>query len=88
MVGWTRSRWGAIDLEMWEHEAEALPATFPLRPVAEAEVTRLTSAPSSAADRGSAPDRPATGGQPPPPPSVPGGTCPPAKPGSWVSLGW
>jgi GAF domain-containing protein len=41
MVGWTRSRWGATDLEMWEHQAEALPATSPLRPVAEAEVARL-----------------------------------------------
>jgi hypothetical protein len=41
MVGWTRSRWGAGDLEVWEHQLDALPATSPLRPVAEAEVERL-----------------------------------------------
>lgn len=41
MVGWTRSRWGAGDLEMWERQAETLPPTSPLRPVAEAEVARL-----------------------------------------------
>lgn len=41
MVGWTRSRWGASDLEMWERQVETLPATSPLRPVAESEVDRL-----------------------------------------------
>ncbi len=41
MVGWTRSRWGAGDLEMWERQLEELPPTSPLRPVAEAEVARL-----------------------------------------------
>ncbi|GIL36395.1 GAF domain-containing protein [Phycicoccus sp. DTK01] len=41
MVGWTRSRWGAGDLEMWERQLDALPAASPLRPVAEAEVARL-----------------------------------------------
>jgi hypothetical protein len=41
MVGWTRSRWGAGDLEMWEAQMESLPVTSPLRPVAEAEVGRL-----------------------------------------------
>ncbi|MFQ6170865.1 GAF domain-containing protein [Oryzobacter sp. R7] len=41
MVGWTRSRWGATDLEMWERQAEVLPPTSPLRQVAEAEVARL-----------------------------------------------
>jgi GAF domain len=41
MVGWTRSRWGAGDLEMWEAQVDTLPATSPLRPVAEAEVGRL-----------------------------------------------
>jgi hypothetical protein len=41
MVGWTRSRWGAGDLEMWERQLESLPAASPLRPVAEAEVARL-----------------------------------------------
>ncbi len=41
MVGWTRSRWGAGDLEMWERQLESLPVSSPLRPVAEAEVARL-----------------------------------------------
>ena len=41
MVGWTRSRWGAGDLEMWERQAEVLPTTSPLRQVAESEVARL-----------------------------------------------
>ena len=41
MVGWTRSRWGAGDLEMWEAQVDTLPSTSPLRPVAEAEVGRL-----------------------------------------------
>lgn len=41
MVGWTRSRWGAGDLEMWERQLETLPAGSPLRPVAEAEASRL-----------------------------------------------
>lgn len=41
MVGWTRSRWGAGDLEMWERQVETLPATSPLLSVAEAEVGRL-----------------------------------------------
>jgi len=41
MVGWTRSRWGAGDLEMWERQVETLPPTSPLLPVAEAEVGRL-----------------------------------------------
>jgi hypothetical protein len=41
MVGWTRSRWGAGDLEMWERQFETLPLTSPLRLAAEAEVGRL-----------------------------------------------
>lgn len=41
MVGWTRSRWGATDLEMWERQAETLPTTSPLRQVAESEAARL-----------------------------------------------
>ncbi len=41
MVVWTRSRWGASDLEMWERQVETLPVTSPLLPVAEAEVGRL-----------------------------------------------
>lgn len=41
MVAWTRSRWGAGDLEMWQRQAVALPASSPLRPMAAAEATRL-----------------------------------------------
>ncbi|MBD3784917.1 MAG: transcriptional regulator [Micrococcales bacterium] len=41
MVGWTRSRWGAGDLQMWERQLETLPPTSPLRPLAESEVARL-----------------------------------------------
>jgi hypothetical protein len=41
MVAWTRSRWGAHDLEMWNRQAAILPATSPLRPLAIAEVHRL-----------------------------------------------
>ena len=41
MVGWTRSRWGAGDLEMWGRQVQTLPATSPLRRVAEAETDRL-----------------------------------------------
>jgi hypothetical protein len=41
MVAWTRSRWGADDLEMWQRQARALPASSPLRPVAAAEAQRL-----------------------------------------------
>ena len=33
MVPWTRSRWGADDLEMWAAAVRLLPATSPLRPV-------------------------------------------------------
>jgi hypothetical protein len=41
MIAWTRSRWGADDLEMWQRQAQALPAQSPLRPIAVAEVVRL-----------------------------------------------
>jgi hypothetical protein len=41
MVAWTRSRWGADDLQMWLQQAEALPPTSPLGPVAAAEARRL-----------------------------------------------
>jgi hypothetical protein len=41
MVAWTRSRWGADDLDMWERQAETLPAGSPLRPIAVAEAARL-----------------------------------------------
>lgn len=41
MVTWTRSRWGANDLEMWQQQARRLPECSPLRPLAEAEVRRL-----------------------------------------------
>jgi hypothetical protein len=41
MVAWTRSRWGADDLEMWQRQARILPPTSPLRPLAIAEARRL-----------------------------------------------
>jgi hypothetical protein len=41
MVSWTRSRWGADDLPMWQHQARSLPASSPLRPLAIAEARRL-----------------------------------------------
>ena len=43
MVSWTRSRWGADDLEMWQREAEALPPGSPLRAAAVAAIQRLES---------------------------------------------
>jgi transcriptional regulator of acetoin/glycerol metabolism len=41
MISWTRRRWGADDLEMWQRQARALSPTSPLRPLAVAEVRRL-----------------------------------------------
>ena len=41
MVAWTRSRWGAEDLQMWQRQETALPTSSPLRPVARAESARL-----------------------------------------------
>jgi hypothetical protein len=41
MAAWTRARWGADDLEMWQRQAALLPASSPLRLLAAAEVRRL-----------------------------------------------
>lgn len=41
MVSWTRTRWGARDLEMWQRQCDLLPAGSPLRPPAEAAVAKL-----------------------------------------------
>ncbi|MDP9092863.1 MAG: GAF domain-containing protein [Actinomycetota bacterium] len=41
MVAWTRSRWGADDLELWQRQAQALPESSPLRAIAAAEAVRL-----------------------------------------------
>jgi hypothetical protein len=41
MVSWTRSRWGADDLDVWRRQALTLPAGSPLRPIALAETSRL-----------------------------------------------
>ncbi|WP_375490099.1 transcriptional regulator [uncultured Jatrophihabitans sp.] len=41
MVAWTRSRWGAQDLPMWQQQSRTLPSTSPLQPVAVAEARRL-----------------------------------------------
>lgn len=41
MATWTRTRWGADDLEMWRRQAQMLPRTSPLRSVAVLEVERL-----------------------------------------------
>jgi hypothetical protein len=41
MIAWTRSRWGADDLEMWQQQANTLPTRSPLRSIATAEITRL-----------------------------------------------
>jgi hypothetical protein len=41
MALWTRSRWGASDLEMWQQQVAALPAASPLRPLAVASAQRL-----------------------------------------------
>jgi hypothetical protein len=41
MVAWTRSRWGADDLQMWQAQAAALPSASPLRSMATAEAARL-----------------------------------------------
>ena len=42
MVAWTRARWGADDLEMWQQEYRLLPEDSPLRPIAQAELVRLS----------------------------------------------
>ena len=41
MVAWTRRRWGADDLPMWQRQLQALPSGSPLRPLATAETRRL-----------------------------------------------
>jgi hypothetical protein len=41
MVAWTRSRWGADDLEMWHRQSHFLPRSSPLRAMAIAEAARL-----------------------------------------------
>jgi transcriptional regulator of acetoin/glycerol metabolism len=41
MIAWTRARWGAEDLEMWQRQHRLLPAESPLRPIATAEIARL-----------------------------------------------
>jgi hypothetical protein len=41
MVAWTRSRWGADDLPMWQRQSRALSPASPLQPLAAAEARRL-----------------------------------------------
>jgi hypothetical protein len=41
LVSWTRTRWGADDLEMWQRQCAALPGSSPLRSLARAAVTKL-----------------------------------------------
>lgn len=41
MTAWTRGRWGADDLEMWELQRRLLPADSPLHAVAGSEISRL-----------------------------------------------
>ncbi len=41
LVRWTRSRWGADDLEMWQRLCTVLPASSPLRPFATATAAKL-----------------------------------------------
>lgn len=41
LVRWTRSRWGADDLEMWQRLCAVLPASSPLRPFAAATAAKL-----------------------------------------------
>ena len=41
MIAWTRARWGADDLEMWQRQLYLLPERSPLHSIADAEVRRL-----------------------------------------------
>jgi hypothetical protein len=41
LVSWTRTRWGADDLEIWQRLCAVLPAASPLRPIAAATAARL-----------------------------------------------
>jgi hypothetical protein len=51
MVAWTRSRWGADDLPMWQQQSHALAASSPLRPLAAAEARRLATQLGPAGER-------------------------------------
>ena len=53
MAAWTRSRWGADDLEMWQCQIAALPPASPLRAFAVAEASRLDRELSVVADAAS-----------------------------------
>jgi hypothetical protein len=41
LVSWTRTRWGADDLPMWQRQCAILPASSPLRSLAGAAVAKL-----------------------------------------------
>jgi hypothetical protein len=41
LIGWTRSRWGTDDLEMWQRLCAVLPGSSPLRPFAAATAAKL-----------------------------------------------
>jgi hypothetical protein len=41
LVGWTRTRWGADDLQMWQRLCAVLPADSPLRPIAASTAAKL-----------------------------------------------
>jgi hypothetical protein len=41
LIGWTRSRWGADDLQMWQRLCTVLPGSSPLRPYAAATAAKL-----------------------------------------------
>jgi hypothetical protein len=41
LAGWTRTRWGADDLEAWQRLCAVLPAGSPLRPIAAATAAKL-----------------------------------------------
>jgi hypothetical protein len=44
LVTWTKSRWGADDLEMWQRLCAVLPGSSPLRPIAVATAAKLDAA--------------------------------------------
>jgi hypothetical protein len=41
LVSWTRTRWGADDLEMWQRQCAVLPGSSPLLSLSRAAVTKL-----------------------------------------------
>jgi hypothetical protein len=41
LASWTRTRWGADDLQMWQRQCVVLPSDSPLRPLAQAAVAKL-----------------------------------------------